>query len=130
MSNETDIKTLRSAYDAFGRGDLDAVAAAFSPDIVWQEAGRSPVSGTYKGRDAVFGLFGRLFELSEGTFKVELHDVTASDDHLVGLAKLSGTRGGKSLTWNEAHIWHFKNGVAVEFWNAPVEAAEVDEFWS
>src|SRR5581483_915767 len=116
MSVDSDIKTLRGAYEAFGRGDLDTVAAAFSPDIVWQEAGRSPIAGTYKGRDAVFGLFGRLFDLTEGTFKVELHDLTASDDHIVGLAKLQGTRGGKSLTWNEAHIWHFKDGVAAEFW--------------
>lgn len=129
MTTDSDAKTLRAAYDAFGRGDLEAVAKAFSPDIVWHEGGASSVSGTYKGRDAVFGFFGRLFELSDGTFSVTLHDLAVSDAHLVALAELKGTRNGKNLTWNEAHVWHFAGGVATEFWNAPTDGAKVDEFW-
>ena len=42
MTAQNDAKTIQAAYDAFGRGDLDAVASAFAPDIVWHEAGQSP----------------------------------------------------------------------------------------
>lgn len=130
MTVQSDAKTLQAAYEAFGRGDLETVAGAFSPDIVWHEAGRSPIAGTYKGRDSVFELFGRLFELTGGTFSVQVHDLLASEGHVVALTRLQGTRNDKSLSWDEAHIWHLKDGVATEFWNALTEGSEVDEFWS
>ena len=130
MTAQNDAKTIQAAYDAFGRGDLDAVASAFAPDIVWHEAGQSPIAGAYKGRDAVFGLFGRLFELTGGTFSVEVHDLLASEGHVVALARLKGTRKDEPFSWDEAHIWHLQDGVATEFWNALTEASDVDEFWS
>jgi uncharacterized protein len=53
---------VRAEYDAFSRGDLDALRQAWSPNIVWDVAGRSPVAGDYKGVDAVLGFFGKLIE--------------------------------------------------------------------
>ena len=129
MTASDNVELMRKAYAAFGSGDMETVATAFSPAIRWHEAGRSQVSGTYEGRDAVFGFFGRLMELTDGTFKLEVHDVLASEEHVVGLARLSGTRGGREFSWDEAHIWHIKDGVATEFWNAPVDSAGVDDFW-
>ena len=78
----------------------------------------------------MFGLFGRLFELTGGTFSVEVHDLLASEGHVVALARLKGTRKDKPFSWDEAHIWHLQDGVATEFWNALTEASDVDEFWS
>ncbi|HKP85289.1 MAG TPA: nuclear transport factor 2 family protein, partial [Blastocatellia bacterium] len=66
---------MRRATEAFARGDVEALQQIFAPDAVWHVPGRSRVSGTYTGHAEVFGFFGKLMELSGGTFKLELHDI-------------------------------------------------------
>ena len=38
-------------------------------DIVWRSPGRNPLSGDYRGKDAVLALFGRLAEETGGTLR-------------------------------------------------------------
>ena len=49
MSN---VDTARSAYEAFGRGDLDALQEWFAEDAVWVTSDELPLGGEVKGRDA------------------------------------------------------------------------------
>jgi uncharacterized protein len=42
-------------------------------------------SGDYEGRDATLASFEKEFELSGGTYTVEVHDVLANDNHTVAL---------------------------------------------
>jgi hypothetical protein len=39
------------------------------------------MAGDHRGIDAVLGFFGRTMELTAGTFRAELHDVVADDQH-------------------------------------------------
>ena len=132
MSASGDADTIRRAYEAFGRGDMDAIRAeAFTADIRWHQGGRSQVSGDYAGIDAVLGYFVKLFELSNGTFRTEVHDVLASDNHVVVLAAFSGQRGQKSVgNGNYCQVFHMRDGRADECWVTPVDAYGVDEFWA
>ncbi|HEX6493738.1 MAG TPA: hypothetical protein VF112_09515 [Candidatus Dormibacteraeota bacterium] len=41
---------------------------------------------------------------TEGTFKVEVHDILANDEHAVALAVVSGQRQGKSLSDRYTHV--------------------------
>jgi hypothetical protein len=43
------------------------------------------------------GFFGKLMELSGGTFRIEIHDVVANDTHGVVLVTTHGERGGQRL---------------------------------
>jgi ketosteroid isomerase-like protein len=73
---------VREGFAAFGRGDLDALQHQFlAEDIRYHFPGRSPIAGDYEGAAQVVQLFGRLFELSGGTVRIELHDVVANDEH-------------------------------------------------
>jgi ketosteroid isomerase-like protein len=54
-------------------------------DTVWHIPGRGPLAGDHHGRDAVFEMFGRLVQASEGTFDQRLLDVLTSEDHAVAL---------------------------------------------
>ncbi len=47
---------LRRGYDAFTKGDMEAVNELFADDIVWHNAGRDQFAGDYHGKDEVFGL--------------------------------------------------------------------------
>jgi ketosteroid isomerase-like protein len=47
------IETLRGAYAAFNRGDMDAAVAPMDPSIEWVEPLEFPGGGARQGRDAV-----------------------------------------------------------------------------
>ena len=47
------IATLRDAYSAFNRGDIDAAVQGLDPQIEWIEPAEFPGGGTYHGRDGV-----------------------------------------------------------------------------
>jgi ketosteroid isomerase-like protein len=63
------------------RGNIPTFQQLFSPEVVWHEPGKSPVSGDFKGIQELLGLFGKTLELSAGTFKLDLHDLLVSDEH-------------------------------------------------
>jgi ketosteroid isomerase-like protein len=121
---------IRSGYEAFAKGDMETIATIFAADIQWNISGRNMISGTYDGQEAAFAFFGKLMELTDGTFSVAVHDLLASDDHVVVLVKESASRNGKSLESDDVHVWHLASGKAVEFWGISKEQYEVDEFWA
>src|SRR3954464_5921389 len=129
MGANEDLDVIKTGYAAFGKADIPAVLAVFDNDIQWHVGGRSPLSGTYKGPDEVVGFFTQLGERTGGTFNLEIHDMLASDDHVVVLARESGRGDGKSLDVNGAHIWHLRDGKAVEFWGIPSDQHAMDDFW-
>jgi uncharacterized protein len=125
------LEALRRGYEAFQTGNLDLLRnELFDPDIVWHSPGRGPLSGDYRGTDAVIGLFVKQFELTDGTFKVDVHDFLATDDHAVAIATLSGQRGGKSITSQYAHVCHFRDGKLTEAWILDFDPVKADEFFA
>jgi ketosteroid isomerase-like protein len=50
---EETITTLRAAYAAFNRGDMDAAVQSLDPQIDWSEPTEFSGGGPYRGRDAV-----------------------------------------------------------------------------
>ncbi len=121
---------LRRGYEAFGSGDMATLNELFSDDIVWHVGGRNPLSGDYEGKDAVFGFFAKTMETTGGSFRLELHDMLANDDHGIGLLVARGEREGKTLEDRGVQVLHFKDGKATESWFHPGDAYAVDEFWS
>jgi ketosteroid isomerase-like protein len=57
MSN---VDTARSAYDAFGKGDLAALQDSFAEDAVWVTSDELPLGGEVKGRDQIMGNFAQI----------------------------------------------------------------------
>jgi hypothetical protein len=77
---------VRGAFAASGRGGIGALRDQYFADgIRLHYPGRSPLAGDYDGVAQVLGFFGRAVELSGGTFRTELHDVVANDEHAVAL---------------------------------------------
>jgi len=71
MSAQTNAEVMQKGYAAFSRGDMEMLRnELFTPDIVWHQGGKNQTSGDFRGADAVIGLFGKLFQLTDGTFKV------------------------------------------------------------
>ncbi len=121
---------VRRGFAAFGTGDMATLDQLFADDIAWYGEGRSPVSGTYRGKASVFALFGRIAELSGGTFRVEIHDVLANDEHAVALVRTTGSRVGRTLDQPAAQVFHIREGKVTESWFHPGDPYANDEFWS
>lgn len=130
MTDHPNLDLLRRGYTAYGSGDLDAINELFADDVVWHIAGRSPLAGDYTGKEQVFGFFARLQELSDGTSKIEVHDLLANDEHGVVLVTESATRGGRSHEGSATHVFHLREGKVTEFWDAQTDQYAADEFWA
>jgi ketosteroid isomerase-like protein len=121
---------IRKLYEAAGSGDASALQGLFAPTIVWHEPGKNPTAGDYRGVEEFMGFFGRVFELSGGSFGIEVHDVLANDGHVVGLVVASAQRDGKNWAAREVNVFHLEEGKITEFWNHPGDQYAKDEFWS
>jgi ketosteroid isomerase-like protein len=122
---------VREAFAAFGRGDIDALRDQYFADgIRWHLPGRSPLAGDYDGIGQVMEFFGRILELSGGTFRTELHDVLANDEHAVALYATVAEREGRRLEDNNVSTFHIRDGKAAEVWTQVTDMYAIDEFWS
>src|SRR4051794_11096882 len=98
-SNE---EIVRQGYKAFGDGDMDTLRSLYAPDAVHVATGNNPLSGEYKGVDDILAYYGKLFELSGGTFAAQLKSVTVEgDDKVVATHRDKGQRDGKTLDQDE-----------------------------
>jgi uncharacterized protein len=120
----------RRGYEAFAEGDLDTLNSLMADDLVWHVPGRGPLAGKYKGKEAVFGLFGKVVELTGGTFRQDIHDVLANNEHALVMVESHAERAGKRLNDRQVHVLHLKDGKLTEFWNHFGDQYAVDEFWS
>ena len=122
---------VREGFAAFGRGDIEALRDRyFADDIRWHIPGRSPIAGDYHGVAQVLELFGRLFELSGGTLRIELHDVLANDEHAVALYTTHAEREGRRLEDKTVGTFHIRDGKITEVWTQVTDMYAIDEFWS
>ena len=91
MSN---VDNARSAYDAFGRGDLGALREQFAEDAVWVTSDELPLGGEVRGRDAILGNFAQIPNYWD-SFSVEPTEFIDAGDYVVvrGTQRASTERG-------------------------------------
>jgi ketosteroid isomerase-like protein len=111
------LKTIRSVYDAFARGEVPAVLAVLAPSVSWTEAEGFPYGGTYSGPEAVLkGVFMRLGTEWDG-FAAVPREFVVQGDTVVALGQYSGRyrSTGKGFSAPFAHVWNFESGRVVRF---------------
>jgi uncharacterized protein len=121
---------VRRAFDAFAKGDVDTLRELTDQDGVWHTPGRNLLSGDYRGVDEILGFFARVMELTGGTFRAELHDVVANDEHAVALYVSRGEREGRTLENRNVLVIHVRNGKLAETWTLSDDQYAADEFFS
>ena len=119
MSAEENTRLAQSAYEAFGRGDVPALAELMADDIEWVDPGdpdENPLAGTYRGKEEVLGWFGKLAEQVDFS-AFEPRDFIAQDDKVVSLVHAEATvrSTGRSMVQDEAHVWTFRDGKVARF---------------
>jgi ketosteroid isomerase-like protein len=56
----SNVDAARSAYEAFSRGDLEALREGFAEDAVWVTSDELPLGGETRGRDAILANFAQI----------------------------------------------------------------------
>ncbi len=130
MADHPNATLLKQGYEAFSQGDMATITNLFAEDIVWHLFGRNQLAGVHRGRDAVFAILAKITELSGGTFKIDVHDVVANDDHAVAITTATGTREGRSLNSMDPNVYHMTDGKVTEWWSFAEDGRATDEFWS
>jgi ketosteroid isomerase-like protein len=130
MAEHPNAELFRRGYTAFQSGDLDTVRSLFAPDIVWSVPGSGRFAGEHRGVDNVISLFVQQAQESNGTFRVEVHDVLGNDEHAVALGTITAERNGKSFSDRYTHVVHIQDGKVTESWIFNEDPAAVDEFWA
>ena len=122
---------VRLGYKAFTAGDMDTLADIMSPDVVHTVPGNNQISGEHKGRDAVFAMYGKLAELTDGNLEVELEDVKVDgDNRVVATHHNSGERGGKTLDTHSTLDFTIDDGKITRIDESYDDQAAEDAFWA
>ena len=130
MSTAGNAERIRNGYRAFNEADLPALVDLFAEEVVWHFPGHCKFSGDHIGRDATLTMLGGMAESSNGTYRAELHDVTASEDHAMGWATDLGEREGRSLSVSAVVVFRMKDGKVVEAWHHFQDVRQVEDFWA
>lgn len=126
-----DIERARRGFEAFDKGDLDTIRELLDPDVVWHVSGRSRFARDYRGIDDLFGnFFAPIISETGGTLKNEVHDILASDKHVIVLFTQRAERQGKKLEARFAQISHNRDGKVTEAWFLTDDAYALDDFYS
>jgi uncharacterized protein (TIGR02246 family) len=124
------VEVWEKVYETFTTGDMDRLAQLIAPDVVWHVPGDNLISGTYTTREAIFGCFNKIYELSEGTYQPQLLDILADDTYTVAILHGVARRGDKTLDQDYAFISKIRDGQIAELWEAWTEGPAWNEFWS
>ena len=127
MNEQQNLAVIRNMYDAFGRGDLEAILDELDPQVSWRTPGAPdlPTAGLRQGIPAVrdfFGLLLNTFDIAE--FRPT--DFFAAGDKVVVLGtSREGPKGrGRLVDFRWVHVFTFRNGKIVEF-EEPADVSEL-----
>ena len=124
LSEHPNAALYRRVMERFGEGDTSPFEDAIADDVVWWQIGSSePVRGKTSLLESMQGM--------EGVdFNVELHDVLATDDHVVGLVTATVRVGDDTFTYRTAEIAHIEDGKVKERWAFSDDTQAIIDFFS
>jgi uncharacterized protein len=131
MAAHPNVERIRDGFEAFNRGDFDAMRPLLAEDIVWHVGGDHPLSGNYRGRDAVLEYCARVLELTGGTLRGEPVEILANDRDGGVFMHITGERDDRKLDVVLAQALSFdESGHWIEYWALADEQNKVDAFWA
>ena len=130
MSDHPNLGVMKRAVQAFREGDGATLAQVFATDVVWHVPGRSSLAKDYRGQAEVFGFFGRLMELTSGTFALESLDMFANDRGGVFVDRVTAERNGRKLDVRLLLQVIIKDGQIVEGFDCFHQEHLWDAFWA
>ncbi|MEP7179274.1 MAG: nuclear transport factor 2 family protein [Pseudonocardiales bacterium] len=120
---------VRRGYAAFNDKDIPTLMSILSPDVVQHVPGSSQVAGDHRGIDAVLGYYGKLGELTDGSFRADLVDVHGDGvSHVNAVHQIRATRNGVTRVSRGSILFTFQDGKATDMLELHGDLAGDDAF--
>lgn len=130
MAEHPNVAIVRSAYEAFAKGDLDGALANLADDCVFHFGGDGPNSGDHKGREAISVALIHNFELTAGTQTLDIKGIYADDNHAAVVLHESASRpDGASIEVEEVHVLRLRDNQVLDLWDLPQDIQAHDDFF-
>jgi ketosteroid isomerase-like protein len=123
MAEHPNVTLIRETNERVRREGPEVMAEILAEDVVWHEIGRTePRHGVAELQTAMEG----------GDFEIDwnVHDIVGDDDHVVLLADATATRGGRTLAYRVAEIYHLKDGRITERWAFSDDTQAIADFFA
>jgi ketosteroid isomerase-like protein len=124
MAEHPDAAVVRAMNEAMASGDMEGAASRVADDVVWHEIGRA------EPRRGKAELAASLGEWADYNITWDLHDLVASDDHVIALGTANATHGDRSLTYRVAEIYHVADGKVTERWAFSDDTQAIADFFA
>ena len=113
MSQEN-VEVVRRFWDAFNRGDVDALFADAAEDVEFQEDPTFPEAGIYRGRDQILAYLAS-FQEGMADHRFEIEELRDLGDHVLAFLheKARGASSGIDVDQRPAFLYKFRDGVIV-----------------
>jgi len=108
---QDNVDVVQGAWDAFGRGDIDAVLEAIAPSAETRLPESLPWGGTYAGPDGFRDFLTKLGDSWDQFSATPQKVLGADDNHVVVLAKTKGrTKAGATIEGETIWIYQLRDG--------------------
>jgi ketosteroid isomerase-like protein len=114
--SQEDVAVVRSAYEAFRRGDVQAIFALLHPEIEFYQSKRVPWGGKYKGHEEVGYFFSKLIETIESRVAPDQF-IDDEEGHVVTVGHTRGSirATGREFEVPAVHVWTIREGKVMKF---------------
>jgi uncharacterized protein len=129
MSAERNIQTTKELYEAFGRGDAEAILDRVTDDVDWSTDAAitsAPWYGPRHGKDGVRSFFEAIGKTGPVTELTPLSFASSDDGDVMVFLRyaFTVTTTGKHVAMNMHHYWRFRDG-KVRFVRSSEDTAQV-----
>jgi len=122
---------IRKGYDAFSRGDMDTLRSMMTGDAAQHVPGTHPLSGDFKGIDAILDYYRRLSEATKGSFRVELRNVLVDGrGHAISLHRFTAEHNGKQIDETGGIVFRIVGDKITDLDECVEDIDKANEFWS
>jgi uncharacterized protein len=113
--SEQNVETVLAGYEAFNRGDMEAILATLDPAIEWWPATDEPITEPYRGYDGYRALVGEIREYVPD-LQAEIEETFAVADQVVTCVRFwgRGRDSGVPVEIRETNVARFRDGKIVE----------------
>ncbi|HLY33513.1 MAG TPA: nuclear transport factor 2 family protein [Jatrophihabitantaceae bacterium] len=130
-AEDDNMKLVRRGYEAFNTGDMATLRELLAYDVVQHVPGKSQLSGTYKGLDAVLAYYGKIAELTGGQYSADLLEVHGDGEgHVIAVHQSTGTRNGQTRVARQSIFFTFLGGKATDLLELRADLAGDDAFFA
>ncbi|UIX33973.1 nuclear transport factor 2 family protein [Streptomyces sp. GQFP] len=131
MAEHPHAALVRKGYDAFSRGDMDTMRTLIASDATHHVPGSHPLSGDFKGQDAIIDMFRRLAEETAGSMRVVLMNLLVDGrGHVVAVHRFTAERQGRRIDEPGALVFRIVGDKVVDVDECVEDIDRSNEFWA